>query len=71
MHNHIRKVVVELFGDAGQEIPILFGGSVNRGNAIQYLNGENVDGLFIGRSAWDLEKFEPILNDIEEFLKDK
>lgn len=71
MHNHIRKVLVELFGDVGQEIPILFGGSVNRGNAIEYLNGENVNGLFIGRSAWDLEKFEPILNDIEEFLKNK
>ncbi|MEH7416643.1 triose-phosphate isomerase [Neobacillus drentensis] len=69
MHDHIRKVLVELFGDIGQDIKILFGGSVNRGNAIDYLKGSNVNGLFIGRSAWDLEKFEPILNDIEQFLQ--
>ncbi|MDR4945066.1 triose-phosphate isomerase [Neobacillus cucumis] len=68
MHNHIRKVLVELFGDTGSEMPILFGGSVNRGNAIDYLKGQNINGLFIGRSAWDLSLFEPILNDVEEFL---
>lgn len=69
MHDHIRSVLVEIFGDAGSEIPILFGGSVNRGNAIPYLRGENVNGLFIGRSAWDLEKFEPIIEDIENFCR--
>ncbi|MEH6957095.1 triose-phosphate isomerase [Neobacillus drentensis] len=71
MHDHIRKVLLEIFGDNGYDIPILFGGSVNRGNAIEYLTGQNVNGLFIGRSAWDLEKFEPILNDIEQFLQQK
>jgi triosephosphate isomerase len=69
MHDHIRHVLIELFGDAGNETPILFGGSVNRGNAIDYLRGENVNGLFIGRSAWDLEKFEPIIDDIEQFIQ--
>jgi triosephosphate isomerase len=69
MHNHIRNVLIEIFGDAGQETPILFGGSVNRGNALAYLEGENVNGLFIGRSAWDLEKFEPIIDDIEKLIK--
>lgn len=71
MHNHIRKILLELFGDDGKEIPILFGGSVNIGNAIGYLSGENVNGLFIGRSAWDLEKFEPILDDVEQFIKQR
>jgi triosephosphate isomerase len=70
MHDHIRNVLIELYGDAGREIPILFGGSVNRGNAIDYLRGENVDGLFIGRSAWDLELFEPIIDDIEQLIKE-
>ncbi|HZG71191.1 MAG TPA: triose-phosphate isomerase [Chondromyces sp.] len=71
MHNHIRHILIELFGDEGVEIPILFGGSVNRENAIDYLKGQNVNGLFIGRSAWDLQKFEPILNDINQLLKQK
>ncbi|MCM3567344.1 triose-phosphate isomerase [Neobacillus mesonae] len=69
MHNHIRNVLIELFEEEGKDIPILFGGSVNRGNAIGYLEGKNVNGLFIGRSAWDLQKFEPILHDIEQLLK--
>lgn len=69
MHDFIRAVLIDLFGEAGKEIPVLYGGSVNQGNAIGYLKGENVNGLFIGRSAWDLQKFEPILDDIEEFLK--
>jgi triosephosphate isomerase len=71
MHNHIRSVLIETFGDAGHEIPILFGGSVNQGNALEYLQRENVNGLFIGRSAWDLKKFEPIIDDIEKFLQQK
>ena len=69
MHNHIRNVLVEMFGHVGNNVPILFGGSVNRKNAIDYLQGENVNGLFIGRSAWDLQKFEPILDDIERFIQ--
>lgn len=68
MHDSIRSVLVRLFGEAGNDIPVLYGGSVNRGNALGYLKGKNVNGLFIGRSAWDLTKFEPILNDVEDFL---
>lgn len=71
MHDHIRNVLIRLFGVEGQEIPILFGGSVNKGNAIEYLHGTNVNGLFIGRSAWNLEKFKPILHDVEQLLQQK
>ncbi|MBP3040908.1 triose-phosphate isomerase [Bacillaceae bacterium Marseille-Q3522] len=67
MHGSIRKTLVGLFPEYGQNIPILFGGSVNITNAIAYLKGENVNGLFIGRSAWDLQKFAPILDEIEKF----
>jgi L-erythrulose 1-phosphate isomerase len=70
MHDHIRKVLAEAFGTAGEEVPILFGGSVNFGNAIAYLESKNVDGLFIGRSAWDLQKFDPILKAVERFIQE-
>ena len=69
MHDFIRSVLVKLFGKEGNNIPLLYGGSVNRNNAISYLHGQNVNGLFIGRSAWDLQKFTPIFRDIEHFLK--
>lgn len=70
MHDFIRSVLVDLFGkEEGNSIPVLFGGSVNINNAVRYLQGRNVNGLFIGRSAWDLQKFTPILRDIENFLR--
>lgn len=69
MHDHIRNILIELFDNQGTNIPILFGGSVNYSNALNYLQSENVNGLFIGRSAWDIAKFEPILNDIDQLIQ--
>jgi len=41
---------------------VLFGGSVNPGNALATLGVEGVDGLFIGRAAWDVAGFIGILD---------
>ena len=52
-HLHLRKVLTDLFGPrVGGDIPILFGGSVNPGNAAAYIGLPHVNGLFVGRSAW-------------------
>ncbi|NDK31640.1 triose-phosphate isomerase [Nesterenkonia haasae] len=40
---------------------LLYGGSVNPQNAAELLGMENVDGLFIGRSAWTAEGFTELL----------
>ncbi len=41
--------------------PVLYGGSVNPGNAAELVAMPNVDGLFIGRSAWQAEGYIDIL----------
>ncbi len=41
---------------------VLFGGSVDRGNALGTLDVEGVDGLFIGRAAWEVEGFIELLD---------
>ena len=41
--------------------PVLYGGSVNPGNAAELVAQPHVDGLFIGRSAWDPEGYIDIL----------
>ena len=41
--------------------PVLYGGSVNPGNAAEIVGMANVDGLFIGRSAWTPEGYVDIL----------
>lgn len=60
-HRAIRDCLLELFGPAGAEIPLLYGGSVDLENAPKLLPLPEVDGLFIGRSAWDPEGFERII----------
>ena len=43
------------------EPPVLYGGSVNPGNAAELVAQPHVDGLFIGRSAWTPEGYVDIL----------
>jgi triosephosphate isomerase len=43
------------------EPPVLYGGSVNPGNAAELISQPHVDGLFIGRSAWQPEGYIDIL----------
>ncbi|NKX68004.1 triose-phosphate isomerase (plasmid) [Labrenzia sp. 5N] len=44
-----------------RRIPCLYGGSVNPGNCEELISCPHVDGLFIGRSAWEVEGYLDIL----------
>jgi L-erythrulose 1-phosphate isomerase len=41
--------------------PVLYGGSVNPQNAAELIGQPHIDGLFIGRSAWQAEGYIDIL----------
>ncbi len=57
-HHTIRGVLQSIFGEtAGQEIPIFYGGSVNKGNATEIIQMPDVDGLFVGRAAWQAQNY--------------
>ncbi|MGE5614842.1 MAG: triose-phosphate isomerase [Bacillota bacterium] len=60
-HCVIKKILIDLFGEAGENVPVVYGGSVNLENSTEYLERRCVDGLFIGRSAWDAENFNRII----------
>jgi triosephosphate isomerase len=45
----------------GHTVPCLYGGSVNPGNCEELITCPNIDGLFIGRSAWDVKGYIDIL----------
>ncbi|MGO7582002.1 triose-phosphate isomerase [Rhizobium ruizarguesonis] len=45
----------------GRTIPCLYGGSVNPQNCEELISSPHIDGLFIGRSAWDVEGYLDIL----------
>ena len=63
-HAVIRDCLLELFGATGNRIPVLYGGSVNLENAPELIQMPNIDGLFIGRSAWQAERFHEILRTV-------
>ena len=46
---------------SGRRMPCLYGGSVNAGNCVELIQCEHIDGLFIGRSAWDVDGYLGIL----------
>lgn len=54
--------IVAIAGDVlGRRIPCLYGGSVNPGNCEELIACPSIDGLFIGRSAWNVEGYLDIL----------
>ena len=64
-HEVIRKALCNLFGEErGGQIPVLYGGSVNLENAGKLIMLPEIDGLFIGRSAWEAQNFSRIIHQV-------
>lgn len=71
-HYGIRSCLTGLFGEEqANRIPILYGGSVNNENAEKIIQAENVDGLFIGRSAWNAQNFNQIIRRVLDVRKNR
>lgn len=69
IHEVIRNILIKKFGIRAKEIPILYGGSVNRENFESLILIKQVNGLFIGRSAWDIDNFIYIIKKIAKLRK--
>lgn len=57
-HTDIKAVARTIMG---RDIPCLYGGSVNPDNCEELITCGHIDGLFIGRSAWDVNGYLDIL----------
>ncbi|MCI8993758.1 MAG: triose-phosphate isomerase [Eubacterium sp.] len=71
MHYEIKKCLREIFGEAADEIPVLYGGSVNLGNANDLIVQPSVDGLYVGRAAWQAEQFERLIRNAKAAYEEK
>ena len=60
MHRVIRESLREVADSASDDIPILYGGSVNRSNAKSLLDADGVDGLLVGTACLDPEGWAEI-----------
>jgi L-erythrulose 1-phosphate isomerase len=57
----IRSTLQERFGQSGESIPILYGGSVNAENCADYAVLPQCAGLGVGRAGWEAESFVKVL----------
>ena len=62
----IRKTVVDLYGEAGHSIKILYGGSVDGKNAAAMLSQGDVRGFLVGRASINAVEFAALLQAIEQ-----
>ena len=61
VHALIRAELRTLTGERGEAVPILYGGSVNSGNAAGLLASPDVDGLLVGGASLDAEGWASIV----------
>jgi triosephosphate isomerase len=57
-----REIIAVAKSVLGRRVPCLYGGSVNPGNCAELIACPHIDGLFIGRSAWEPAGYLDILS---------
>lgn len=61
IHRVIRRELQAILGEKAKALPILYGGSVNRGNAQSLLEAPEVGGLLVGGASLDAEGWTSIV----------
>ena len=61
MHEIMKETLENLYPGLGADIPIFYGGSVDESNAAELICQPSVDGLFVGRAAWDAKHFANLI----------
>ena len=60
-HAFIRKTLVEMFGEAGNEVVVQYGGSMKPENAAELIAKEDIDGGLIGGAALKADSFTALV----------
>jgi triosephosphate isomerase len=60
VHRVIRESLGSLIGAEALDVPILYGGSVNPGNAASLLRADQVDGLLVGGASLEADGWAAI-----------
>ena len=61
IHQHIRELLTEMFPGPGNNIRILYGGSVKTGNILEIMSVEEVDGVLVGGASLSADSFFRII----------
>ncbi|MEL6830924.1 MAG: triose-phosphate isomerase [Pseudomonadota bacterium] len=60
IHTHMRRLLMKRFGTGSESIPLLYGGSMKPGNAVEILAVKDVDGGLIGGASLKADDFMAI-----------
>ncbi|NIP30671.1 MAG: triose-phosphate isomerase [Candidatus Dadabacteria bacterium] len=61
IHSEIKKILTGLFGNDGNNIRILYGGSVTPDNIVSIISNEFVDGALVGGASLKSDSFTKII----------
>ena len=61
MHAALRSQLIAAYGDAGEAVRLLYGGSVKPSNAAEIFGVVDVDGALVGGASLTAAEFLPIL----------
>ena len=60
----IRSVLKTLFGEAAEEIRILYGGSVKPNNIAEYMSEKDIDGALVGGASLALDSYRGLIENL-------
>lgn len=60
IHAILRAAIQQRIGSRNAQVPICYGGSVNRGNAQQLLSAPDIDGVLVGGASLDADGWSAI-----------
>lgn len=70
--NAIRNKISQLYSlDAAETVRIIYGGSINSANYMEYMNEDNIDGLLIGKTSLDVTAFYDIIYGTSQIITNK
>lgn len=59
----IKQALIKMYGEhEAKHIILLYGGSVHQDNAAELISQPSIDGLFVGRAAWDAKGYAALLS---------
>jgi triosephosphate isomerase len=61
MHAVVRRELKEIAGERAAHIPVLYGGSVSRGNVAELIGAPEVDGVLVGGASLDADGWATIV----------
>ena len=64
MHRALREVLVQISPTKGKQLPLLYGGSVDAANSVEYISCQEIDGLYVGRAAYDPQSFNGLIRNV-------